>query len=291
MWLLIINPTSGGGRGERVGALVRKVLSAKQVDYRDISGTSYESARSNLSEVLEGMEIENVDGIIAVGGDGLVHCVVQEIATRSIPLLVIPAGTGNDFARSMNLPLNDPESILEYALAHPPVPIDAGYVNGEYFVAILSTGFDSVVNERANRMKRIRGQIKYTISLLIELPLFKARDYRFRIDGETSSSKAMLIAIGNGASYGGGMLVCPDARIDDGIFDVMILGPISKFEFLKVFPKVFTGAHINHPAVTIKRGREISIEASAVAYADGERIGPLPITASVKPGALKSWVL
>jgi diacylglycerol kinase (ATP) len=98
-----------------------------------------------------------------------------------------------------------------------------------------------------------------------------------------------LIAVANGTSYGGGMQVCPNASFDDGLFDVMILEPISKFEFLRVFPKVFTGTHITHPKVSIKRARRVEISAPAVAYADGERIGALPVRAEVAPRALKVW--
>ena len=288
MWLLMINPTSGGGKGRVIGERVTRFLNASEMEYSDISGTSFESATSNLRSALDGT---SVTGVIIVGGDGLVHLAIQELAGTEIPLLVIPGGTGNDFARALGLPLDAPEQILAGCLNRPPGKIDLGKVNNKYFAAILSTGFDSLVNERANRMRFIRGQIKYTISILLELPFFKPRTYRFSVDSLEFTTKAMLIAIANSPSYGGGMLVAPDARFDDGSFDVVILGPVSKLEFLKVFPKVFTGRHITHPAVKVMRGRAIKVEADAVAYADGERIGELPITAEVASGALRTWAM
>ena len=288
MWLLMINPTSGGGKGRVIGERVTRFLNASEMEYSDISGTSFESATSNLRSALDGT---SVTGVIIVGGDGLVHLAIQELAGTEIPLLVIPGGTGNDFARALGLPLDAPEQILAGCLNRPPRTIDLGKVNNKYFAAILSTGFDSLVNERANRMRFIRGQIKYTISILLELPFFKPRTYRFSVDSLEFTTKAMLIAIANSPSYGGGMLVAPDARFDDGAFDVVILGPVSKLEFLKVFPKVFTGRHITHPAVKVMRGRAIKVEADAVAYADGERIGELPITAEVASGALRTWAM
>ena len=288
MWLLMINPTSGGGKGRVIGERVSKFLNASEMEYSDISGTSFESATSNLRSALDGTK---VTGVIIVGGDGLVHLAIQELAGTEIPLLVIPGGTGNDFARALGLPLDAPEQILASCLNRHPRKIDLGKVNDKYFAAILSTGFDSLVNERANRMRFIRGQIKYTISILLELPFFKPRTYRFSVDSLEFTTKAMLIAIANSPSYGGGMLVAPDARFDDGSFDVVILGPVSKLEFLKVFPKVFTGRHITHPAVKVMRGRAIKVEADAVAYADGERIGELPITAEVASGALRTWAM
>ena len=288
MWLLMINPTSGGGKGRVIGERVTRFLNASEMEYSDISGTSFESATSNLRSALDGTK---VTGVIIVGGDGLVHLAIQELAGTEIPLLVIPGGTGNDFARALGLPLDAPEQILASCLNRHPRKIDLGKVNDKYFAAILSTGFDSLVNERANRMRFIRGQIKYTISILLELPFFKPRTYRFSVDSLEFTTKAMLIAIANSPSYGGGMLVAPDARFDDGSFDVVILGPVSKLEFLKVFPKVFTGRHITHPAVKVMRGRAIKVEADAVAYADGERIGELPITAEVASGALRTWAM
>jgi diacylglycerol kinase (ATP) len=285
-YLLLVNPTSGGGKGSEFGERVETFLKKNKVNYRVISGSSYESARSNLQSEIG----PSVQGVIAVGGDGLVHLVIQEIAHTKLPLILIPAGTGNDFARTLKLPLNNPESILERAFASQPIFVDLANVNGEYFAEILSTGFDSVVNERANRMRKIRGNLKYNLSILFELPIFKPIDYRFSIDGEEFTSQAMLIAIANGPSYGGGMLVCPQADINDGQLDIMILRPVTKLEFLRVFPKVFSGSHINHPAVSIQRGREVWVSATAVAYADGERIGSLPISAKVEPGALLTWV-
>jgi diacylglycerol kinase (ATP) len=132
--------------------------------------------------------------------------------------------------------------------------------------------------------------MKYNAAIAIELPRFKPRHYEISLDDRTISTEAMLIAVANGRSYGGGMLVCPNANIADGLFDVMILHPVSTIEFMKVFPRVFAGSHISHPAVEIVRSRNVTIEAKAVAYADGERIGQLPITAECISGALKTWV-
>ena len=122
------------------------------------------------------------------------------------------------------------------------------------------------------------------------LPRFKPRHYDITLDDRTISTEAMLIAVSNGRSYGGGMLVCPNANIIDGLFDVMVLHPVSTVEFIKVFPRVFAGTHVSHPAVEIVRSRNVKIEAKAVAYSDGERIGQLPIAAECIPGALKTWV-
>lgn len=286
MYLLLANPTSGAGQGRNVTADVLKELKTREIAFSDISGTSYESAVLNLRSSLKRT---NPEAVIVVGGDGMVHLAIQELAGSDVPLILIPAGTGNDFARTMNLDLDLPVASLSYALTHQPKSIDLGSVNGRYFAEILSTGFDSMVNERANRM-RIRSKIKYDLAMLLELPIFKPLEYEISVDGRQMTTRAMLIAVANGISYGGGMKICPNSDIQDGLFDLMILEPVSKFEFLKVFPKVFKGTHITHPKVRILQGEKITINSKAIAYADGERIGPLPITAEIAPAALRTWV-
>lgn len=285
MFLLLANPTSGSGRGKQVFDLVIKALQDRNLDFQDISGSSYESARVNLRSALI---TRTPSAVITIGGDGMVHLVIQELAKSEIPLILIPAGTGNDFARSLELNVNDPIEAFEYALGNPTTAIDLGLVNGRYFAEILSTGFDSRVNERANRM-RMKSKKKYDLAMILELPVFRPLEYEITIDDRLFNTEAMLIAVANGISYGGGMKICPNADLTDGLFDLLILEPVSKFEFLRVFPRVFKGTHITHPKVKILKGRNIKITANAVAYADGERIGDLPISAEVVPGALRTW--
>lgn len=162
-------------------------------------------------------------------------------------------------------------------------------VDSEWFGAILSTGFDSVVNERANSMSWPKGPSKYNLAIAMELPKFSPIAYKIELDTQSLEVDAMLIAVANGKSYGGGMQVCPGASMHDGLFDVMVLHPVSKIEFIKVFPKVFKGAHIDHPQVRIYRSAKVSISSNAIAYADGERIGGLPVRAECMAGAGLSW--
>jgi diacylglycerol kinase (ATP) len=228
--------------------------------------------------------------VIAVGGDGLLHNILQVLVPAQIPLAIIPAGTGNDFVRTLGWSLENFDAQLKAVTTLAPTSIDLGLVDGEWFAAILSTGFDSIVNEKANSMSWPKGPMKYNAAIAIELPRFKPRHYEITLDDRRISTEAMLIAVSNGRSYGGGMLVCPAANISDGLFDVMVLHPVSTVEFIKVFPRVFAGTHVSHPAVEIVRSKSVRIEAKAVAYADGERIGQLPIAAECIPSILKTWV-
>jgi diacylglycerol kinase (ATP) len=288
MWALVINPVAGQGKGTTVGTYVAGWLTQRKIPYTLITGQSSTSLADQLGQFL--VKTSECDGVIAVGGDGLLHLVLQKVVPAQVPLALIPAGTGNDFVRTLGWSLDSFDEHLSFVTSTKPTPIDLGLVDGEWFGAILSTGFDSVVNEKANTLNWPKGPMKYNAAIAMELPRFKPRHYEISLDDQSISTEAMLIAVSNGRSYGGGMLVCPDANISDGLFDVMILRPVSKIEFLKVFPRVFAGTHLSHPAVEILRSRAVRIESNAVAYADGERIGQLPVTAECIPGALLSWV-
>jgi diacylglycerol kinase (ATP) len=287
MWGVVINPISGRGKGARLGSHTTAFLDRHGIHYKIITGASAELTRNNLSEFTSQ---GNCEGVIAVGGDGLANLVIQNLATTNIPMAIIPAGTGNDFCRALGWSIDDVDEILTRTLTSAPLPIDLGLVGDSWFGAILSTGFDSLVNERANSMKWPSGPMKYNLAMLLELFGFRARSYQIDVDGQHIDARAMLIAIGNGSSYGGGMKVCPNADIEDGFFDIMVLEPISIFNFLRVFPRVYKGTHITHPAVTIYRGKTLTITAEAIAYADGERVGPLPISAKCVSAALYTWL-
>ena len=284
MWLLATNPTSGRGSGARISQLVSNYLNDRGIKYRLVTGANAILFQENLRS-----EANVATGIIAVGGDGLMHMSIQVAAQRNLPMVCIPAGTGNDFVRTLGWQPDKPLEPLWAALTKEPDLIDLGAIDGEYFGAIASTGFDSLVNERANKMHWPKGPAKYNVAMALELPKFKPISYRFQIDGREFAQEAMLIAIGNGRSYGGGMLVCPNADLQDGKLDLMILKPVSKREFLRIFPSVYEGRHIEHPQVEIIKASEIIIDANAICYADGERIGPLPATISAVPKALKTW--
>ena len=288
MWALVINPVSGQGRGTTVGTYVAGYLNQHKVDFTIVTGNSSIALNDHLKTFIE--KNPNCAGVIAVGGDGLMHIILQVVVPSQIPFAIIPAGTGNDFVRTLGWSLEEIDAQLEQITTTAPSPIDLGLVDGEWFGAVLSTGFDSIVNEKANSMDWPKGPMKYNVAIAMELPRFKPRHYEITLDDRRISTEAMLIAVANGRSYGGGMLVCPNANVRDGLFDVMVLHPISKIEFIKVFPQVFAGTHVLHPAVEIIRSRNVAIESTAIAYADGERIGQLPIAAECIHDAAQTWV-
>ena len=288
MWAIAINPASGHGKGVTVGERVVQFFSEHQLNYQVFSGRSAGELKSSLEPFLDS---DSCEGVISVGGDGLAHLILQLTVPRNIPFAVMPAGTGNDIVRTLGWSLDDIDSYLKRVTSEDAQPIDLGNVDSEWFAAILSTGFDSVVNERANSLAWPKGPQRYNVAIALELPKFKPLQYEITLDNQSFTTEAMLIAIGNGRSYGGGMYVCPQAQMHDGLFDIMILEPVSKVEFLKVFPKVYSGSHITHPKVKTFRSKRVSLVADAIAYADGERIGPAPISAECVSDAGLTWAL
>jgi diacylglycerol kinase (ATP) len=280
---LLVNPTSGKGRGARLVEPVTERLRSLGASVDVVIGRDADEAFDNVrNRVAAG-----VDAVVALGGDGLVNMALQVVAGTAVPLGVVPAGTGNDFARGLGLSLTDPLAAVDYLARGEARQVDLGRVAGRWFGGVLGSGFDSMVNERANRMSWPRGRARYNLAMLAELRTFRPVPFELILDDEVWTTEAMLVAVGNSASYGGGMKVCPDASLEDGLLDVMALGPISKLEFIRVFPKVYKGTHVNHPAVTVKRARVVSLAAHGVtAYADGERVAMLPLSCEAVAKAL-----
>ena len=284
---VLVNPTSGRGRASRIADQVCVRLREEtglQVQLR--AGRDAAEAAALFAEYAAAAGT----AVVAVGGDGMVHLAAQAVAQTQTPLGVIPAGSGNDIARSLGLP-TDPiaaASVLASCLrAHRTRSIDAVRAAGRWYLGVLGAGFDSRVNDRANRMTWPAGRSRYNVAIAAELRTFRPIPFRLVLDEEPWETAAMLVAVGNGPMYGGGMRVCEGAILDDGLLDVTVLGPVSKAEFVRVFPRVYRGTHVTHPAVTQRRARVVTVDAAGVtAYADGERLSMLPVTCEVVPGAV-----
>ena len=230
-----------------------------------------------------------VDGLVAVGGDGMAHLALQACAGTTTGLAIVPTGTGNDLAVALDLPLRDPATSADLIVSAPTRQVDAVRAGEEWFACVLGVGFDGAVNDRANRMRWPRGRRRYDLAVVLELRTYRAGRFHLSLDGVPHDVEAMLVALGNAPSYGGGMRVCPDADLTDGLLDVVVVGPMSRTRFLRLFPSVFRGTHVRDPAVTVHRAREVTIASDEghTPYADGETLGSLPLTCRVEPGALR----
>jgi diacylglycerol kinase (ATP) len=230
---------------------------------------------------------DGVDALVVCGGDGMVHLAVQALAGTGIPLGILPAGTGNDVARYLDIPRKNPDDAVERVVHGHPRVLDLARSGSRYYVTVLAAGFDAVVNERANRMTWPRGQMKYNIATLAELRVFQPLPYTLQLDDREVRLEAMLVAVGNGPSFGGGLRIAEGAILDDGLLDVVVIKPISKPELVRTYPKLFKGTHIHHPQYEHHLVRSVTVAAPGiVSYADGERFGPLPLTVECAPGAL-----
>jgi diacylglycerol kinase (ATP) len=285
---LIVNPTSGGGRGARVLELALPHFEARGI-------TPEVHVTASGSEPPGVARLAADDGaalVVAVGGDGHVAAVGQGLAGTGGVMAVLPAGSANDYARTIRMPINDVRSAVDALIDGESQRVDAirVAVDGDQriFMNVVGTGFDAEVAEAAERITIMRGSGRYVLAIMRVLPRFKAAALDLTVDGRRTSLRAMMIAIAKGPAYGGGMRVAPGASLTSGELEICVVGEIGKVGFLRAFPRVFRGTHVTHPRVTMMRGREISIDADRPLHlmGDGERLGRLPATISVLPKAV-----
>jgi diacylglycerol kinase (ATP) len=289
---VLANPVAGKGRHRGLVPRVVERLAGGGRTVRLLEADTAEEAEKACQRAVA----EGVSALVAVGGDGTVHQALQAVAGRDVGFGVVPAGTGNDFACSAGVPLVPLEAADAIAAAlddgrdH---RIDLAKISGtdgevRWFGAVLAAGFDAIVNERANQLRWPRGPRRYDVAIAMELARLRARVYALELDGVDRGFEGVLVAIGVGQSYGGGMRILPDADPTDGLLDVVVASSMSRLTLVRLRPRLVKGTHISDPHVTAYRAREVRIHADdIVGYADGERIGPLPMTITCVPGAVR----
>jgi diacylglycerol kinase (ATP) len=297
---LVVNPTAGKGRGTRVHSRVAGALAAVGLEPVDLSGADVERAVGNARAGLT----RGLDALVVVGGDGMVHLGVNALAGTGVPLGIVAVGSGNDVARDLDLPVGDVEAsvaVVRDALADPAGVrrLDAvavsrpGGPTAHWYMASLSCGLDAAVNERANTMSWPAGGARYVRALLAELGSFRPYGYRVTLDGQVWQGEGTLVVVANTPSFGGGMRIAPDAEPDDGLLDVVLARGLSRTALLRLFPRIYPGTHLTHPAVEVRRARSVLVEPleavgarPPTAFADGERLDDLPLQCDVHPGAV-----
>lgn len=296
---LLVNPVAGGSRGEALAATAARRLLARGAEVELIAAQDVAVARAQARRCVA----DGIDVLAVVGGDGMVNLALQALAgecdasgTGAPALAVLPAGTGNDFARVLGVPRRDAEGAADLVLDGDERTLDLGRITGDgepprWFGTVLTSGFDSLVTDRANRMRRPRGGMRYNLAMVAELGMLRPLPFVLDLDGERHELEATLIAVGNTTTYGGGMRICPHAEPDDGRFAVTVIPAVGRAKLLRVFPRVYRGTHTGHPGVLTFTARRVRIDTPAMrAYADGEPMGTLPLLAEAVPAAVRVLV-
>jgi diacylglycerol kinase (ATP) len=280
---LLTNPTAGKGRGARARAAVHDRLAASGAQVQDLQGRDADEAL----DLARAAVADGVEALVVIGGDGMVHLGVNAVTGSRTTLGIVPVGTGNDVARYFDLPRKDPIAAADRVIAGGTRTIDLARSGTKYYITVLCAGFDAIVNERANDMTWPRGQMRYNLATLAELRTFRPLQYTLDLDGATRRVEAMMVSVGNGPSFGGGLRITEGASLDDGLLDVVVIKPMSRLELVRTYPKLFKGTHVTHPQFERHRVRRVTLASPGITtYADGERFGALPLTVECAPGAL-----
>jgi diacylglycerol kinase (ATP) len=285
---VVVNPAARAGAHTHAATKAVHRLRALGHTVTVISGGSAAETSSLIRTALA----HDTDALVVVGGDGTINLAAQELAGTEVPLGIIPAGTGNDFAAHFGIPHLEPERAADVIDAGATRRIDLARVSrgdgsSQLYTTVLASGFDSKVNDRANRMRWPRGEMRYNIAILVEFLFLRDIPFAIEVDGTRIDGPFVLASVGNTRTYGGNIPICPDADPADGRLDVTVVRPSGRLRLLRLLPTVYKGTHLRHPEVETYRARKVRLEASGVtAYADGDPIATLPITIDVVPAAL-----
>jgi YegS/Rv2252/BmrU family lipid kinase len=280
--LLLMNPTAGGGRSSALLPRVADELDKRHVAFR-VEKTR--SAQHAIEQALNAADVGEVP--VVMSGDGLIGMVGGALAGSEVPMGIVPAGRGNDLARVLGIP-SEPERAAAVLAIGSERRIDVGEANGKRFLGIASAGFDSDCQDIANRTKLIRGRWVYAYSALRALAAWKPARFTLKVGQENLRFSGWSVAAANSGVFGGGMRLAPEASLEDGQFDVVMIGESGKLSYISNLPKVFKGTHVDNEEVRIVRARSLELSASRpfALYADGEHLTELPASLRVLPQAL-----
>ena len=284
---LLVNPTAGGGRATALLPGVEAALRGYDLAFRTERTTSVRHARELAVEAHRDGEVP-----VTLSGDGLVGSVagaLSAVGGAEAPLMgVLPGGRGNDFVRVTGIP-SDAVAACAILARGVATPVDLGVVGGSPFIGIASVGFDSEANAIANAAPARLGSLVYAFGALRALVSYRHATFAVEADGEHRTFTGWSVAAANASTYGGGMVMAPAARLDDGLLEIVMSERTSRRHFLRTLPKIFKGTHVDDPAFSVMRSREVRVSADRpfVVYADGDPIGELPTTIGVLPGAVR----
>lgn len=294
---LLTNPTARAGAHSGAAMRAADRLRAHGMKVTVISGGSAAESSELLRHALE----LGIDAVVVAGGDGTVSLAVQELAATGVPLGIVPTGTGNDLATTLGLRDLDADGAADALIGGHTRTIDLARItrpdgSTSLFGTVLASGFDSKVNDRANRMRWPRGHMRYNVAILVEFLRLRGIPFDVELDMPDGSVERIvgdlvMATVGNGRTYGGGIPICPDADLEDGLLDVTLVRPAGRLKLLRLLPRVYKGTHTTIEQVSTYRVRAVRLNSPTVtAYADGDPLGPLPLTVEVVPAALRVFV-
>jgi len=279
---VLANPAARKGAGAARLSAVLTTLRTKGASVHLLDAASPDEARRAVAEVAA----SGAGRVVLVGGDGLLHLALQQLAGTGTELALIPTGTGNDFAHALGLDRGDLDAQVARALA-PARPLDAIRTTHGWVASVAGIGFSATVNARANALAWPRGRARYSVATMLVLPQLRSVSLTIELDGERLDVDTVMLAVANTSCFGGGMRICPDARPDDGLLDVAIIGAVSAPTLLRVFPRVFRGTHVTHPRCTMRRARHVRLlDTTTELWGDGELVGTAPLELEAVPGAI-----
>jgi YegS/Rv2252/BmrU family lipid kinase len=284
---VLVSPTAGRGRARSATEDVLGELRRAGLDPRVLTADD----AADAERAAAGAVAAGAGAVVAIGGDGTAHAALQAVGGTATPLAVVPAGTGNDLALALGIPA-DPRAAARAAAADLAAgtarTLDLGRTAGRWWSTVLCCGFDSLVTDRANRLRWPRGRRRYDVAVLVELARLRPREVTLTLDGEEQTVPVTLVAVGNTSSYGGAMRICPAADPADGLFDVTVVGPMTRRELVRNRPMLADGTHVSSSSVTVHRAATVGLAAPGITtWADGEPVAALPVTAGCVPGALR----
>jgi diacylglycerol kinase (ATP) len=284
---VLVSPAAGRGRAAGLAAEVLAAFGEAGFAPELLPAASAAEAEAQAAAAVAA----GTRAVVAVGGDGTQHAALQAVAGTSTPLAPVPAGTGNDLVLALGVP-RDPVAAARAAAedlkAGTTRTVDLGRTGNRWWATVLCCGFDSAVTDRANRLRWPRGRRRYDVAVLAELARLRPRELTLVLDGESQTLPITMVAVGNTAWYGGGMRICPGADPADGLFDITVVGAISRLQLMRTKPRLTSGTHVDHPAVSVFRASRVELSSPGVTtYADGEPVAPLPAVAECVTGALR----
>ncbi|HHW41233.1 MAG TPA: diacylglycerol kinase family lipid kinase [Syntrophomonadaceae bacterium] len=289
----IVNPTAGRGRTARLWPEIERVMRRAGLRFR----TFFTEGRGHARELAQRAVKKDCDLVVAVGGDGTVNEVVNGIASNGAypgtALALLPTGSGNDLCRTLGIS-GDPLSTALAICSGKYRMLDLGMVENRYFLNICGVGFDAEVAHAVNQGFRwLRGTWAYLAGVLKTLMCFRPVPLELTLDGNHLQIKGLLVAVANGAFFGSGIKIAPRARVDDGLFDVCVVGDIGRLELLRVLPLTYSGRHEDHPCVHFFRARDVTVSSPArrlYIQGDGELLGETPAAFHIHKQAIRVLV-